>query len=132
EGSLAVAAALAIAAPFVLRRMSTGTWLAPLMLTLSAAALATGFGADLYSWWGAGLRPEASGQGATVFGLLSLQGFMVAVVVLMAGYGIARSWAGHLSARRTSTVDLIALFMSYTAVQGGLGAAVVRLFPGGG
>ena len=83
-------------------------------------------------WWSACLRPDASGQGATVFAILSWQGVMLAVSVIMAGYIVARAVAGLLNSARTSTVDVSALFLGFVAVQGALGAAIVRLFPGGG
>jgi len=131
-GGYGVAGALALAAPQALRRLpETGRALAPMLVLLAAGALLGAFAADAGSWWGEGLRPDASGQGATVFAMISLEGLLLAVAVLMAGFVLARALRGHLSAARTSTVDVVCLFLAYTAGQGALGAVIVRLFPGG-
>jgi len=78
------------------------------------------------------LRTTFGTAGATIFALLSWQGVLLSVGVLMAGYVTARAVAGLLDSRRTSTVDVCALFLGYMAAQGAAGATLVRLFPGGG
>ncbi|RAK52188.1 cytochrome c oxidase subunit I [Phenylobacterium deserti] len=101
-----------------------------LLIGLAAVAVVLAWGLDIWSWWAAGLRPDASGQGATVFAIVSWQGFMLSVTLLMAGYVAARAAYGHLKRERTSTVDVVVLFITYVATQGAIGSAVVRLFPG--
>ncbi|MGQ2973938.1 MAG: hypothetical protein ACT6QM_15605 [Brevundimonas mediterranea] len=71
-----------------------------------------------------------TGQGATVFALLSWHGFFVSVVALMAVYAVLRWAFGHVEARRPSTFDLIALFIAYSAGQGLFATLLTRLFPG--
>jgi cytochrome c oxidase subunit I+III len=124
-----VAGALAALAPRVLRRARVA--IAVSLTTFAAVVALVGWAADFGSWRAAGLLPKASSQGATVYALISFQGLLIVVAVLMAGFVAARGLRGHLSAERTSTVDLTALFFGYLAAQGALGAALVRLFPGG-
>ena len=132
EAAYLGAALLAVAGAWVLGRLRRGAGWAALLVLLAAAALAAGVSADVWSWQAAGLRPEASGQGATVFGLMSMQAFMTSVALLMAGYLVVRVARGLVSPARSSTVHLIALYIAYAGLQGALGAAVVRLFPGAG
>ncbi|MGA0544097.1 cbb3-type cytochrome c oxidase subunit I [Brevundimonas sp. VNH65] len=105
--------------------------IATLLMILAAALISGGWWVDLQSWIAAGLKASATGQGATVFFLLSWQGFFVAIVALMALYAGLRWIAGHVEARRPSTFELIGLFLAYTAGQGGFMTLLVRLFPGG-
>jgi cytochrome c oxidase subunit I+III len=128
----AVSAALAWSGARAARRAGGGRLLVPILMAGGAISAGGAFGVDLASWWSQGLRPDASGQGATVFALLSWQGVMLAVALLMAGYLAARAIAGLLHAARTSSVDVCALFLGYVALQGAAGAALVRLFPGAG
>jgi cytochrome c oxidase subunit I+III len=130
-GGYLLSAVLAWSGAKLLRIAPGGGTISPLLITLSALTGAGTFWADLDSWQAAGLWPEDSGQGATVFALLSWQGLLLAVSVIMAGYVVVRGARGLISSRRTSTVDLVALFIGYVGVQGALAAALVRLFPGG-
>ena len=83
-------------------------------------------------------NPSAASSGARWRGLpaplrhllLAALG-LAAVTLLMGGYVLARAMRGRLSRQRTSTVDVAALFIAYTAGQGALAALLVRLFPGG-
>ena len=86
---------------------------------------------DLGTWWTAGLRPDTLSQGGVIFAMMSWHGTAVLVCLLMGGYVLARAFRGHLAANRTSTIDLCALFMGYTAAQGLAAATLTRLFPGG-
>ncbi|MFN3522677.1 MAG: cbb3-type cytochrome c oxidase subunit I [Phenylobacterium sp.] len=127
-GGYVAAGALAWTSARTVRR--AGPWPATAAMVLAAGAALCAFAADLGSWWRAGLRPEASGQGATLFALLSFQGVLLSVIVLMAGFLAARTARGLVSRARVSTVDLVALFIGYAAAQGATGALLVRLFPG--
>jgi cytochrome c oxidase subunit I+III len=104
---------------------------------LTAAALAAaslvGTGAwvlDLTGWWDAGLRPDRDAQGATVFALLSWQGMFAACGLLMGLFALLRRAFGYLAPDRNTSLQLIGLFLVYTALQGGAAALLTRLFPG--
>ena len=105
--------------------------IATLLMILAAAAIAVAWFVDLDGWLSSGLRASATGQGATVFFLLSWHGVFVAIVALMGLYAGMRWAAGHVEARRPSTFDLIALFIVYSAGQGTFATLLTRLFPGG-
>ncbi|MGQ3045139.1 MAG: cytochrome ubiquinol oxidase subunit I, partial [Brevundimonas aurantiaca] len=81
------------------------------LMVLAAAVLGAAWYVDLQSWIATGLQASMTGQGATVFALLSWHGFFVSVVALMAVYAVLRWAFGHVEARRPSTFDLIALFI---------------------
>jgi cytochrome c oxidase subunit I+III len=103
---------------------------ATVLVILAAAAIGGAWFVDLDGWLTSGLQASATGQGATVFALLSWQGVFVGIVALMALYAGLRLVAGHVEARRPSTFDLIALFLAYTAGQGAFAALLTHLFPG--
>ena len=63
---------------------------------------------------------------------MAWEGVFAFTGVLMAGFVIARAVTQNLSAARTSTVDLVCLFLAYGALQGLGTSTVARLFPGGG
>jgi len=85
---------------------------------------------DLTGWQGAGLAPEATGQGATVFGMLGYQGLGAAIGVVMAAYLGYRSGRGLLTTPRSVTLDTVARFLGYIAIQGLVLSTVMRLLPG--
>jgi cytochrome c oxidase subunit I+III len=102
-----------------------------LMIAAAATLVCFGWAIDLETWRETGLRPSVNAHGATVYSLISWQGFFSANVALMGLYALARWAAGHVSATRTASFDLIALFIAYTAGQGAFSALLTRLFPGG-
>ncbi|WP_374471658.1 cbb3-type cytochrome c oxidase subunit I [Phenylobacterium sp.] len=126
-----VSGALAFAAPRAGRRPH-GRWTGPTLMTLATLSALAAWGADLLSWTDAGLSPSASSQGATVFALLSWQGLLLAVALLMAGFLAARALRGLLRPERPASLEVVGLFVVFTAAQGMLGALLVRLFPGAG
>jgi cytochrome c oxidase subunit I+III len=130
-GAYAVAGALAFLSPRAGRR-SHGRWSGPALMALAAALALGAWGVDALTWLQAGLRPSASSQGATVFALLSWQGLLLAVALLMAGFLAARALRGLLRPERPASLDVVALFTVFTAAQGVLGTLLVRLFPGAG
>jgi cytochrome c oxidase subunit I+III len=101
------------------------------VMALAGALLVAAWGVDAGSWWLAGLRPDASPQGATVFALLTWQGGFVLASALMTLYALARAAAGLWTPSRPATAEIIALFIAFTAAQGALPALLTRLFPGG-
>lgn len=101
------------------------------LLVPAGISLAAALAVDLWSWQEAGLFPNASGQGATVYALIALQACLVAIAILMMAYTAARAARGLLTRPRNNTLDLTVMFTLYTAGQGIIGTALVRLFPGG-
>ena len=129
-GCYAVAGAVALFARWMLARKETQLWTPGVLIVIAAGALLLGFIVDLWSWSASGLRPNASGQGATVYALLSLQGMLTAIVALMAAYLSARNSRGLIVRPRNNSFDLVVLFLAYSAAQGVLAALLTRLFPG--
>ncbi len=104
---------------------------APWMLAmLGAALLAAALYVDVTGWQAAGLKAKASGQGATVFALLALQGFEVVTAFIMAAYLGYRSGRGLLTAPTNVTLDVVARFIGFVALQGVAITLLLRLFPG--
>jgi cytochrome c oxidase subunit I+III len=66
----------------------------------------------------AGLAPRADAWSATVAALLSYVGFHAVLVVILAGYLIARAGAGLLTARQRATFDNSALLWWCACAQG--------------
>ena len=105
--------------------------IAALLMLLAGLAIGAGWAVEASAWWGAGLRPQASGQGATVFALIAWQGLFAAICAIMAVFALMRWVFGLLSARRPATYQLIALFIGFSAAQGAAAALLTHLFPGG-
>jgi cytochrome c oxidase subunit I+III len=100
-----------------------------LALLLGIALLVAAFLMDLYGQWQTGLRPTESAYAASVYGVVSLQGFFVAIIVFMGAYTIARSMFGLLHPERRVTFENTMLFWYYTVAQGLIGLALVHSFP---
>jgi cytochrome c oxidase subunit I+III len=77
----------------------------------------------------AGLSPRAQAWSATVATLQGWQGFHVAVLMVMGGYVLARSWSGRLAPEARATLDNTALLWHYVIVQGIVTAALVQGLP---
>ena len=106
--------------------------IASLLMITAGLALAAAWGLDLSGWWETGLRPQASGQGATVYNFSAWQGFFVFVVAIMILYVLLRWLFGRITPDRPATLELIGLFIAYSAGQGLFGILLTRLFPGAG
>ncbi len=123
--------AAALLAGWLSLRWLTKGALAPAMLALTLATLslvcANVF--EFWNWTDFGLDPTADSRGATVFAMLSLQGFCVFVSVLMCAYVLVRAAAAKLSAQRRATLECAWLFIGYTAAQGLAAAFLGRLAP---
>ena len=124
------AAAVALFGRWMLAREKTRLWTPGVLIVVAAGTLVAGFGVDWWSWRGSGLEPTASGQGATVYAFLSLQGILTAIAALMAAYLSARNSRGLIVRPRNNSYDLVTMFIAYSGAQGALGALLVRLFPG--
>ena len=100
------------------------------MLAAAAAMVTLAWGVDVLSWLDTGLRPENTAQGAALGAFLSWQSLFVATAVIMGLYALLRRAFGYLAPERPATVQLIGLFIAYSAAQSAAAALVVRLFPG--
>jgi cytochrome c oxidase subunit I+III len=105
-----------------------GPWL---MAAIGAGLLGAAIWWDWTGWSAAGLAPDASGQGATVFALLSFQACTVAIAMIMALYLGYRSGKGLITAPANVTLDTVVRFIGFAAIRGLALSLVVRLFPGG-
>jgi len=136
-GGIAALLVLALAAAWGARKLlartpegqypGQGPWLTA---ALGAAALMAAVYWDVTGWQAVGLKPTATGQGATVFGMLAYQGMCVGIAATMALYLGYRSGRGLLTRPANVTMDVVARFIAYSAVQGLLLTVVMRLFPG--
>ena len=97
--------------------------LAAMVLLIGALVL------DIHGLQGTGLAPTQSSYGALVYTFASVQGFFVAVIVIMGLYTCARASAGLLDRERRSTFDNTMVFWHYTVAQGVVGVALVHGFP---
>jgi cytochrome c oxidase subunit I+III len=91
--------------------------------------LLLGFGAELIGHLEANLDPVASGYAAAVYLFSADQGFHAAVLLVMAGFVLARAWSGRLSWARRASYDNTMLLWIYACAQGMLALAAVHLFP---
>ena len=124
------AAALAWLSRRMLARPRTERWTPGVLFMCAAIALVAGIGADLWSWNASGLRPEASGQGATIYALLSLEAVLAAVGLLMACYIAARTGRGVIVRPRNNSLDVCVLWLVYAAGQGTVTALLTRVVGG--
>lgn len=106
-----------------------GHWPVRCALLLAAPLLAAALGAEFYGHWQSGLRPTDSSYAAMVYTFVAVQGFFVAVMLVMGLYTLARSLCGRLNAERRATFDNTMLLWHYTVVQGLLALALVHGFP---
>lgn len=124
------AAGLAVLSRHMLARDKTRLWTPGVLFLCAALALAGAVAIDLWSWLDSGLRPTDSGQGATIYALLSLEAMLAAIGLLMAAYLSARNSRGMIVRPRNNSLDLCVLFVAYAAGQGALTAILTRAFGG--
>ncbi len=104
----------------------------PWMLEAVAAALLVwSLYLDVTGWLGTGLAPTKNGMGATVFMLSVLQGQVVFIAVIMAAYLAFREARGIMTTPTNVTMDIVARFIGFCALQGMVFTIVPRVFPGG-
>jgi cytochrome c oxidase subunit I+III len=123
-------AASALMAWAVRRMERGGQRLLCLAVALATACSAGAFALDLAFHMQAGLSPRLHAWSATVAALLAWQGLHALVLLVMGGYVIARSLAGHLRHDARATLDNTALMWHYTTAQGIAVISLVRLLPG--
>jgi cytochrome c oxidase subunit I+III len=80
-------------------------------------------------WWDAGLRPEASGQGATVYAMLAWHASIVLAVVLAAAFYAARWMRGLAPGPANKTMEALRVFFLFAALEGAAGLLLPRGVP---
>ncbi|WP_126173572.1 cbb3-type cytochrome c oxidase subunit I [Altericroceibacterium xinjiangense] len=98
---------------------------------IAAVILAGSLYLDMTGWQDIGLRPTESGMGAIVFMLMVLQGQVVIISLIMAAYLGFREARGLLTTPTNVTMDIVARFIAYSAIQGTALTLLPRLFLGG-
>lgn len=97
---------------------------------IAALLLAGSLYFEVTTWLDAGLNPVLTSQGAIVFMLGAIQGQSVLLGLIMAAYLAMREARGLLTTPTNVTMDIVARFLGYCALQGIVLALVPRLFPG--
>jgi cytochrome c oxidase subunit I+III len=94
------------------------------LMAASIAAAWLGIGFNLHALSSADLEPQVHGYTATLYTMLSWAGLHAVLLTLMAGYTLARRWAGLLSADRRNTFDNTRIMVYYSAAQAVVALAV--------
>jgi cytochrome c oxidase subunit I+III len=104
-------------------------WLAPILLLFAAASFLAYVIVETVAHWQAGLRPTTDSHAAMVYMAIFLSAQLVAAVVIMTLFVLARYLAGRLDAHRRVSFECTALLAYYTAGQGLVGLLLVHGFP---
>jgi len=126
---LMTAAAAFWAAGHALPNPGAGNLWTPILLILGASSLVIFLLLEVAGHWSAGLRPAASAYAAMVYMSSFLSGQLVASVVIMTFFALARYWTGRLDSQRRVNFESTALLAYYTAGQGLIGLLLVHGFP---
>jgi cytochrome c oxidase subunit I+III len=129
---LATAAGAAWISRPLMARLKRGSGVSAALMALSAGCLAGALAVDARDWWQAGLRGDASGQGAAVFAMLAWHGSIVVAVALSSlFYGLR--WMRGLAPRPTNkTQEVLRILFLYAALEGAAGLLLPRLLPWSG
>jgi cytochrome c oxidase subunit I+III len=102
---------------------------ATLGVLVGCAALVAAVAVEIVAHWQSGLRPQTTAYGAMVYlgGVLAAQ--VVAAVVFMGLFIVARLVAGRTDRERRNSFDHTTLLAYYAAAQTLLGLALVHGFP---
>ena len=129
---LGASGGLAYAARPLMARMKRGSGLSAMVMALSMIFLVGALAVDGLDWWAAGLRGDASGQGATIYALLAWHSTIVIAVVLSAFYYVARWMRGLAPGPANKTLEALRILFMYAALEGTAGLLLPRLLPWGG
>jgi cytochrome c oxidase subunit I+III len=129
---LGTSAGLAWAARPVMARHRRGSGFSAALMTLSMVCLVAALPLDGLDWWHAGLRGDASGQGAAVYAMLTWHSVIVLAVVLSAAYYLARWMRGLAPGPANKTLEALRILFIFAAVEGAAGLLLPRLVPWGG
>lgn len=98
-------------------------------IVLSLLALIAALANEFLGHWSTGLRPDASGYAALVYMASALQFELVAAIVILGLFVLARCVAGRLDTERRVTYESLALLTYYAVGQGLLGLLLIHGFP---
>ncbi|MBW8467001.1 MAG: hypothetical protein K0M67_01950, partial [Thiobacillus sp.] len=119
----------AYAARPLMAKFKRGSGLSAGTMTLSMVCLVAALAVDGLDWWNAGLRGDASGQGATICAMLAWHGTIVAAVVMSAFYYLARWMSGLAPGPANKTLEALRILFMFAALEGTLGLLLPRLLP---
>lgn len=102
--------------------------LAALAWVIAAFAVSASLGVEVYGHWQAGLRPDQSGYGASVYMASVLQAQIVVAFAIMAVFTAAKLVAGLLNGRDCATPLNVGLFGKYVVAQGMTGLLLIHGF----
>ncbi|RXT54388.1 cytochrome c oxidase subunit I [Bosea sp. Tri-44] len=100
-----------------------------LLLLAGVTALTGALALDLIGHWWSGLRPQASGYAAMVYANAALQAQIIAAVVVIALFAIARLLVGRLDGSRRVVFDVLMLLWVYAIGQASFGLLLTHGFP---
>ncbi len=95
-------------------------------IVIGFAAMTTGFALNLQALLSTNIRPTDHSYGATMYTMLAWQGLHVTLLTLMAGYTIARSFAGYIDHARRNTFDNTRIMWYFSAAQAVIGLLVMH------
>ena len=107
----------------------TRSFWTPVLLLFGATSLLGYIGLEIAAQWQAGLRPTANSHAAMAYMASFLSGQVVAAVVIMALFTLARYVTGRLDVQRPVSFECTALLAYYAAGQGLIGLLLVHGFP---
>ena len=126
---LGAAALSAYAARPLMARLQRGSGASAAAMALSALCLAAALAIDARDWWLAGLRGDASGQGASVYAMLAWHGSVVLAVGLSAFYYALRWMRGLAPGPANKTLEALRILFLYAAIEGTVGLLLPRVLP---
>jgi cytochrome c oxidase subunit I+III len=129
---LGASAGFACAARPLMARFKRGSGLSAVLMTLSMVCLVAAMAVDGLDWWHAGLRGDASGQGAAIYAMLAWHASIVLAVVLSALYYVARWMRGLALVPANKTLEALRILFIYAALEGAAGLLLPRLVPWSG
>ena len=121
--------AIILAGRALSRQEQLGPWPMRLLLIAGPVLFLAAVGVQTLAAWQTGLRPTQHSYGAMVYLFAALQGFFGGIILIMAGFTLARSLAGKLDAVRRVTFDNTKLFWHYSTAQGLVALVILSLFP---
>jgi cytochrome c oxidase subunit I+III len=98
-------------------------------ITAGRAGLIAALAIDTQDWWQAGLRGDASGQGATVYSMLAWHGSVVVAVALSAFYYALRWMRGMAPGPANKTLEALRILFLYATFEGTACLLIPRLVP---
>jgi cytochrome c oxidase subunit I+III len=129
---LAAAASCAYAARPLMARWQRGSGASAALMIASALCLAAALALDVSDWWQAGLRGDASGQGAAVYAMLAWHGSVVVAVLLSACYYALRWIRGLAPGPVNKTLEALRILFIFAAMEGAAGLLLPRVLPWSG